>query len=403
VTTTVFTNGVTLTDAGWFNDVDAIAYDGLTTQILVGGGSGVLGIWTTATGSGSPVRATTPTLVTPVIGVATGTSLALTGALTGASAVITAAGVSAPVTISQSSDSTNLGAVHFSATKTNAGMTGLLGDGSSGNLFLMVPTGNVVSVRSNNANVMTLQTGAVVITGAFTTQVVGATNPIALGVRSDATTYGIISFNNAFSAGAYVGIIGGGGADKNLYLDVPTAGLVLQRVNNTTVTSAASTGLTVTGTLSVSTGAAVGGATAGTGGVAFPATAVAVADVNTLDDYEEGTWTPSLGGSTTYTSRTGTYTKVGKKVTLSCIMVINAIGTGSTTVVSGLPFTSANESMGAVYWTTAATSIVYATAHLAASAATIQIVSATASATSLAVNAFFGSGTTFITTVTYEV
>lgn len=52
---------------------------GLTTEILVGGGASTLPVWTTATGSGSPVRATSPTLVTPEIGTATGSKLTLTG------------------------------------------------------------------------------------------------------------------------------------------------------------------------------------------------------------------------------------------------------------------------------------------------------------------------------------
>lgn len=48
---------------------------GATTDLLVGGGASALPVWTAATGSGSPVRATTPTLVTPVLGVATATSV----------------------------------------------------------------------------------------------------------------------------------------------------------------------------------------------------------------------------------------------------------------------------------------------------------------------------------------
>ena len=48
---------------------------GATTEILVGGGASALPAWTTATGSGAPVRATSPTLVTPTIGVATATSV----------------------------------------------------------------------------------------------------------------------------------------------------------------------------------------------------------------------------------------------------------------------------------------------------------------------------------------
>ena len=59
--TTTFTNNVTLTDAGWFNDVDAVVYDGGTDKILVGGGAGSVAVMTTATGTGAPVRAGAPT------------------------------------------------------------------------------------------------------------------------------------------------------------------------------------------------------------------------------------------------------------------------------------------------------------------------------------------------------
>ncbi len=48
---------------------------GATTDILVGGGAAALPAWTTASGSGAPVRATSPTLVTPTLGVATATSV----------------------------------------------------------------------------------------------------------------------------------------------------------------------------------------------------------------------------------------------------------------------------------------------------------------------------------------
>lgn len=41
---------------------------GATTEILVGGGASALPVWTTATGSGAPVRATSPALVTPNLG-----------------------------------------------------------------------------------------------------------------------------------------------------------------------------------------------------------------------------------------------------------------------------------------------------------------------------------------------
>tara|TARA_Y100000310_G_scaffold136383_1_gene135240 strand:- start:3137 stop:5272 length:2136 start_codon:yes stop_codon:yes gene_type:complete len=58
-------------------DATAALAAGATTEILVGGGAAAP-VWTTATGTGAPVRAGTPTLTTPVIGAATGTSLAAT-------------------------------------------------------------------------------------------------------------------------------------------------------------------------------------------------------------------------------------------------------------------------------------------------------------------------------------
>jgi len=60
-----------------------------------------------------------------------------------------------------------------------------------------------------------------------------------------------------------------------------------------------------------------------------------------LNDYEEGTWTPSLGGTTTYLAQGGTYTKIGRVVNFHCVLYINAIGTGSVTNISGLPFGAA--------------------------------------------------------------
>lgn len=129
--------------------------------------------------------------------------------------------------------------------------------------------------------------------------------------------------------------------------------------NGVIVGSFSSTGLAVTGTGSVTTGFAVGGATPQTGGVAFPATAVAVADVNTLDDYEEGTWTPSLGGNATYNSQTGTYTKIGRLVYVYCDLAVNVLGTGGQTI-SGLPFAAAGGSEPSTcLWNSLAISSVY--------------------------------------------
>lgn len=82
-----------------------------------------------------------------------------------------------------------------------------------------------------------------------------------------------------------------------------------------------------------------------TNGIAFPATQIASADANTLDDYEEGTWTPTLNGYSTNPSYTnsnmqGYYIKVGGVVHVWMIWFGNITSAGSGGIyVGGLPFT----------------------------------------------------------------
>jgi hypothetical protein len=116
-----------------------------------------------------------------------------------------------------------------------------------------------------------------------------------------------------------------------------------------------------TATSFVGSGASLTNLPAHTGNVAFPATRVASADANTLDDYEEGTWTPTLGGNTTYTAQSGYYTRVGNMVTVFGEVHVNIIGTGGSSC-SGLPFAASNSHPTSIYgghatyWNTLATS-----------------------------------------------
>jgi hypothetical protein len=100
-------------------------------------------------------------------------------------------------------------------------------------------------------------------------------------------------------------------------------------------------------TIKGATTIAVGNATpsASGAGITFPATQSASTDANTLDDYEEGTFTPTLVfGSTTQTSwysREGKYTKIGNLVTaLVWVEPDTPIATGSL-IIGNLPFTLA--------------------------------------------------------------
>ncbi|MGZ8270724.1 MAG: hypothetical protein ACXWT5_06035 [Methylophilus sp.] len=87
-------------------------------------------------------------------------------------------------------------------------------------------------------------------------------------------------------------------------------------------------------------------------GIKFPATQVASADVNTLDDYEEGTWAPVFAwtnpgtSSFTYAAQQGAYTKIGNTVRASCFLQVSAstLGTGTGYLtVQGLPFTAGTQ------------------------------------------------------------
>lgn len=100
--------------------------------------------------------------------------------------------------------------------------------------------------------------------------------------------------------------------------------------------------LTVAGTTTLS-----GTVVLSNGQLLFPATQNASSNANMLDDYEEGTWTPTLTFATpgnvnvVYSIRTGEYTKVGDTVALS--MHINTSTFTQTTAsglaqVTGLPF-----------------------------------------------------------------
>jgi hypothetical protein len=114
-------------------------------------------------------------------------------------------------------------------------------------------------------------------------------------------------------------------------------------------------------------------------GITFPATQSASSDANTLDDYEEGTWTPtlsSIGASWSYSAQSGSYIKIGQLVYAQFYLLSSASGTTTNAVtLAGLPFTvtsvnSPFEQGGSCYWqsSTTATSM---TVNTGATTATI--------------------------------
>jgi hypothetical protein len=77
------------------------------------------------------------------------------------------------------------------------------------------------------------------------------------------------------------------------------------------------------------------------------------AAANALDDYEEGTFTATLKGSTTDpttpVTTTGTYTKIGRQVAVSIIFAnVNTTGAAGGVSISGMPFSCVTSGAGAV-------------------------------------------------------
>jgi hypothetical protein len=109
------------------------------------------------------------------------------------------------------------------------------------------------------------------------------------------------------------------------------------------------------GSIKATSTISVGGETPSTSGagITFPATQSASSDANTLDDYEEGTFTPILGGSVsdptgvTYTAQSATYTKVGNLVTVFAYIGWTTYTGGSGDLqIKGLIFPAVNATAG---------------------------------------------------------
>ena len=162
---------------------------------------------------------------------------------------------------------------------------------------------------------------------------------------------------NTGTAGAFV--VNGGA------LGTPSSGTVTNltgtasiNINGTVGATTATTGKFTT--VQAATTMGVGGATpsASGSGITFPATQSASTDANTLDDYEEGTWTPVIGG--TSFSGVGRYTKIGRLVQCSFgnLVGVPACAVGGSLYTSGYPFGAA----GSSYDSTSSASITWANA-----------------------------------------
>ena len=185
-------------------------------------------------------------------------------------------------------------------------------------------------------------------------------NPLSKEVTTASTLASAVKISdttqaNATATGA-LQVAGGASVGGALWLGgsarvigiTTSSGVVANAVTITNVTQASAT---ATGALQVAGGASVGGALwlggnlilgGATAGISFAANANAAGMTSELlNDYEEGTFTPTLtnAGTFVYALQKGSYTKIGNVVTISVDLSLTSQSGGSGTLtIGGMPF-----------------------------------------------------------------
>jgi hypothetical protein len=269
-------------------------------------------------------------------------------------------------------------------------MPSIINAATSGGLISTADTSGVLQLQTASTTAMTVTAGQLVGVGTASPtnrlQVAGgisatssspafqasaAIMDVSAGVArfnatgADNSTNGIMTFN---TASANAGVFNERmriAADGYLYIgrtsDTDAQGITLgndgfiranrnggtamvanRNTNNGVLMSFRQAGNTV-GTVDVTT---TGTTYTGTNGVTFTATQTASADANTLDDYEEGTFTPTAtagtpGGTPPTFGYAFRYTKIGRVVSITGFFSIGSAGTASGNLnFTGFPFSS---------------------------------------------------------------
>ena len=213
--------------------------------------------------------------------------------------------------------------------------------------------------------------------------------PFAEGL-SVPTGKSVTGAGTATVTGFKSGSFGSAGNGGSIVLNGSTSGTATLSVDATATKATLDKALAINGILDITN----------TGQITFPATQNPSTDTNVLDDYEEGAWTPSVGGTATYNNQSGRYVKIGGWVFFEATLDINVIGTGSASVVSGLPFSNISPGSQACfisYFGSLAAAVVFVSMYIPTGATTLQFTHTTAASNTTTIGgSLLGSNSSII-------
>jgi len=251
--------------------------------------------------------------------------LTLANAATGNNPVLSATGGDTNIGITLTPKGT--GGVVFSAGTAALPAITTTGDTNTGIFF---PAADTIAFTEGGAESMRIDSSGNV--GIGTTSTAG----YALAIQRTGDN-ALMKVTAVTSGGAGIDLINSGGSELS-YVGASGNNVLAFRTGGTERMRIDSSGNLLVGVTSAN---ANGGVLQLKSGITFPATQVAATDANTLDDYEEGTWTPAEA-TVTLSTAVGHYTKVGNMVTAWAYMVWPSTANTANTVINGLPFTIAN-------------------------------------------------------------
>ena len=231
------------------------------------------------------------------------------------------------------------------------------GNGSTTAFTLSRPVASVAQVQVTIDNVAQNPSSAFTVSAntiTFTSAPLSGTNnvyvyytsPITQVIAPGQSTVGLTQFTATGTPSASTFLRGD---NSWAAVSVSPGGSTTQLQYNNAGAFGGISGVTTDGTrMTASTTIGVGGATPSTSGagITFPATVNLSSNANTLDDYEEGTWTPAITGGT-LTVNIATYTKIGDRFFMIMDVSITSVSAGNITI-TGVPFSTSGMSISAV-------------------------------------------------------